>query len=152
MSDKYSIPFGALAMSLALMCAAARAEDAPAAVEKKAPIPSSSKQKDAEKTIRDIYKPEFEKTSPADKLALAKMLSSQADQSKDDLAGRYTLLLLAENLAAQSGSLDDVLAIADKFAAGFEGDASGITKVNLGILASSTRDSATSKLPLLFER
>ena len=151
MSDRNSISFGVIAVSLALIVTAALAEDAPAAHGKKAPIPSSSKQKEAEKIIRDIFTAEFEKTAPADKLALAKTLSSQAGQSRDDPAAYFTLLLLAENLAAQAGSLDDVLAIADKFAAGFEGDAGGITKVNLGVLVSSTRDAATSKLAAAFK-
>ena len=59
-----------------------------AAPVKRAPVPSPSDQRYAEKGIRDLYKDDFAKTSAQDKLELARKLANQADETKDDAVGR----------------------------------------------------------------
>ena len=120
----------------------------PAEPGKRAAIPSPAQQKEAEKTVREVFKAELAKNDAAERLALVQKLFSQADETTDDSAARYTLLVMAANLSAQADSLEGIHAATGKLAEYFDGDFSVVTKTSLGLLISATRDSALSKLAI----
>lgn len=117
----------------------------------KAPVPTIAQLKEAEKTIRDIFKDDFAKTAVSDKAALAVKFERQADESKGDPAGQYELLLLAANLAAQSSDLELFMKICDSIARNFTTDAKDIRKVGLGTLIVVAKDVAVSKAAAAFK-
>lgn len=73
--------------------------------DKKA-APDDAALKEAEKTVRDLYKEEFAKKTPADKRALAKKLLVQGRESSNSAATQYALLTLAVDLGIQTVDLD----------------------------------------------
>lgn len=73
--------------------------------DKKAAIPEDSAQKEAEKTIKSLFKDDYAKKAPADRVALAKTLLQQGTETKDDDAARYVLLRESLDLAARSGDI-----------------------------------------------
>ena len=124
---------------------------APAVASKKLVVPGAAQQKEAEKTVREIFKEEFAKNTPADKTALAQKLCAQADESKDDPAARYQLLVMAANLSAEAADFDAMAADFDKLSADFDGDLSNLQKFALGLAAARTKDAALSKLAAAFK-
>ncbi|HLX60059.1 MAG TPA: hypothetical protein VKX17_02135 [Planctomycetota bacterium] len=113
---------------------------------KKVALPAAAKQKEAEKTIKDLYKDEFAKTAPKDKAALAAKLEKQADESASDPAARYVLLTQAAGLAAQAGELERLTGILDKLAAGFESDFKDFKKAQLSAAMSKITDAKLAKV------
>jgi serine/threonine protein kinase len=130
----------------------AAAPVAPAVVAVKAPAPEASTLKEAEKAIREVYKAEFAKKSPADQLALAQKLLRQAGETADDPKARFVLLREARDLALQAGDLEIALAAIDDMALGFEIDVLSTKNSALTKLASSARSAeAASSLAEAFE-
>jgi len=119
---------------------------APPEPGKKVAMPAAAKQKESEKTIKDLYKEEFAKTTPKDKAALAAKLDKQADESANDPAARYVLLTQAAALAAQAGELERLTAILDKLAAGFESDFKDFKKTQLSAAMSKISDAKLAKV------
>ena len=74
-------------------------------------VPSEADRKQAEKLIRDLFKDEFAKNTPADRALLARKLLKQAPEARADAPSCYALLSLAEDCALQSGNLDLVWTI-----------------------------------------
>ncbi|HLX64277.1 MAG TPA: hypothetical protein VKX17_23595 [Planctomycetota bacterium] len=133
------------AMALALALSAARAEDTA-----KAPIPTPDQQRASERIIRDLFKDEFAKTAPKDKLELARTLSTSADETKDDNSARYVLWLKAMDLAAQAGDLEMLFFLYSKLTANFEGESKDEMKIHLAMLSNNTRDGMLSKVAMAF--
>lgn len=126
-------------VTLALgICGVLHAED-------KAPVPDAAKLKDAEKTIRDLFKEDYAKTKPEDKAVLARKLSQQADETQDDPAAKYVAWREASMLAAQGGDVDTMLAVLDKMAAAFAVDVAPMKRTALTTIASGTRDPELSR-------
>src|SRR4051812_36669102 len=67
------------------------------------PIPAATAQAAAQDMIRKLFKADFDKKSPADRAALAKLLIRQAQDTRDDAAARYVALTEAADLAAGTG-------------------------------------------------
>ncbi len=125
---------------------------AAAAVAFKAPVPEASTLKEAEKTVREVYKTEFAKKGPADQLSLAQKLLRQAAETADDPKARFVLLREARELALQAGDLDTVLAAIEDLAQGFEIEVLSTKNAALTKLASSTRSAeAAAALADAFE-
>ena len=66
-------------------------------------IPDSAAQKTALDLVKDIFKDEYAKTKPEEKMELAVKLIQQADQSRDDKTSRYVMLNEARDLAIDAG-------------------------------------------------
>ena len=113
---------------------------------KKVAVPAAAKLKDAEKTVRDLYKDEFAKSAPKDKAALAAKLEKQADESANDPSARYVLLTQAATLAAQAGELERLSAILDKLSAAFESDFKDFKKAQLSAALSKITDAKLAKV------
>ena len=74
--------------------------------EKRADIPDETSLKDAEKTIKGLFKDDYAKRAPADRVALAKNLLKQGIDTKDSPAARYVLFREAQEIAAKAGDIE----------------------------------------------
>lgn len=113
--------------------------------EKRAPAPDPAALKDAAKTIRDIFKDDYARKAPADRLALARKFIEQAAQSKDDPASRFTLLSEAQDLAAGAGDAGTAMTAIDRLVESFEVDGVSLRAAaltSLAKIAKSPEDSA----------
>src|SRR5579862_4592731 len=78
----------------------------------KAAVPSASDQAEAEKFIKELFKDDYAKRTPADKITLAKKMLGQAIQTKDDPRAQFVLFREARDLCTQAGDvLTGMLAI-----------------------------------------
>jgi hypothetical protein len=86
------------------------------------PEPDPAQQKEAEKFVRDKYKSDYAKKSPADLQGLAHKLLLYGSQVTGDLPVRFVLLREARDLAVKSGDLDIALSATDEMAKSFAVD------------------------------
>ena len=119
------------------------AETAPA--PKKLPIPSAAAQRDAEKSIRDIFKDDYARRTPDDRRLLARKLLDSALGSADGATVRYVMLKEARDLAVEGASVDTVLAAIDGIDAVFEIDALSDKSALLSKMASRVRSLETAE-------
>jgi len=70
-------------------------------VTRRSAVPDAAKQKDAEKIIKDIFKDQFARKTPADRKALARLLLDQAGKSTDDPPAAWVLLRESQDAAVQ---------------------------------------------------
>jgi len=89
------------------------------ALQGQTPVPDASAQKEAEKVIRDVFKEDFAKKTPADRAALAGKMVAQAGGVKDDPPTAYVLYADAQDLYAQSGEIGKSLDTIDEMARTF---------------------------------
>src|SRR5208283_4533076 len=75
------------------------------AVVKKQPVPEEAKQAENEKLIKSIYREDYAKLKPADRVALADKLVQKAKDTVDDMPARYSLLKEASTLAILGGDV-----------------------------------------------
>ena len=94
----------------------------PVDVSKRAAVPDTAKQKEAEKLVRDLFKQEYAKKSPTDRKALARQLLDQAAKSVDDPAGCWVLCREAEDVALQIGDVEAAVRAAERRAEMFDID------------------------------
>jgi WD40 repeat protein len=81
----------------------------------KTPVPEMAKQAEVEKFIKDLYKAEYAKRRPADRLALAALLLDKAREEQDPV-GRFVLLREARDLAVQAADAVTALTAIDELA------------------------------------
>jgi hypothetical protein len=105
------------------------AQDPPAALPAE---PEATQQKEAEKWIRDKYKVDYAKKSPADLQSLAHRLLVHGTEVTGDLPMRFVLLREARDVSIKSGELDIAFAAADALAKSFAVDWGTL---RMGILA-----------------
>ncbi len=103
----------------------------------KVPIPDESKQAEAEKLIKDLYKEDYANRRPAEKLALATKLIHKALDTKDDASARFVLLREGRDLAAQAGDISTSLMAINEMARGYAIDAFDMKMSTLSTAASS---------------
>jgi WD40 repeat protein len=113
---------------------------------KKAPVPDEAKQAEAEKLIKDLFKEEYAKRKPAERLALAAQLLDKAKESEDDPIARFVLLREARDLAAQGGDAAAVLTAIDELARGYAVDAFGMKVTALAVTARNANTPAANKV------
>ena len=116
----------------------------PAPVAKVAP-PSEEKIKEVTATIRDTYKENYAKKSPAERAEFAETLLKLANESKNDPADRYVLCCEARDLAAAAGKWDIVSDAFEQLEAGFKVDLLPQKEAALQLLISNkglTKESA----------
>jgi hypothetical protein len=102
------------ALFLGLLCCAQ---------EKKLQPPDPAAEKKAEREIRDVFRDEYSKKTPGDRVALVRLLLDQGVQTHDDLPARYVLFREARDLASASGDLRSALRAVDEMSKSFEIDA-----------------------------
>jgi hypothetical protein len=82
--------------------APAPAAPPPPAMESRSPLPDAAKVKDAEKSLKEIFKAEYARKAAADRATLAKLLLQSA-ATQPSPAERWVCLTQAQELAAQAG-------------------------------------------------
>jgi hypothetical protein len=122
--------------------------------EKQLPVPMDAALAAAEKTIKDLFKDDYAKTKPADRLALAQKLLEQARETRDDPAARYVLFREAIDLAAQGGDLNLALAAVGDQSRCFVVNSAAvkraaIDKVAAGVSATDAKALVDLLLPIL---
>jgi len=70
-------------------------------VSKRAPIPDAAKQRDAEKLVKELFKEQYSKKTPADRKVLIRLLMDQAAKSQDDPTALWVLYREAQDNAVQ---------------------------------------------------
>lgn len=88
----------------------------------KVKVPDAVAIREATKTIRDIYKDEYAKKLPADKISLARNLIDQSRQNRDNPAVQYASLIEARDLAVSAGDLRAASDAIQILSSGFEVD------------------------------
>jgi|SRR5579862_1068683 len=80
---------------------------APPAVDvtKRSPIPDAARQHEAEKVVKDLFKEQYGKKTPADRRALGLQLLEQAAKSQDDPSAQWVLLREAQDSAVQAAEV-----------------------------------------------
>lgn len=109
------------------------------------PLPDQASQKNAEKLIRDLFKDEYSKKTPADKNALANRLLTQSEQSTNDPPTRYVLLREAQELALQSGDLPLTLKVVRALGQAFQVNAAALGFSALQVYGKSVRTPEDAK-------
>src|SRR5436190_3546399 len=93
-----------------------------AVLTKRLAIPDASKQKDAEKLVRDLFKEQYSKKSPADRKALCRLLLEQSAKNREDSAGLWVLYREAQDAAIQACDAKLITTTVDLTAADFDVD------------------------------
>jgi hypothetical protein len=134
-----------LVFSASLLVLFARTCLAAEETDERNPPPSPSELAKAQKLVQELLGDEIAKTKPAGRAALAAKLLKQADESKDDMAGRYVLLRAARDMAAKAG--DPILAAkaADDLAIEYRLSA-GAAREPLAALATASMSIETAHL------
>jgi len=60
-------------------------------LQARSPVPDPAQQKEAEKVVREVFKDEYAKKTPADRATLAAKRRAEAGSSKGDLATAFVL-------------------------------------------------------------
>jgi hypothetical protein len=108
-------------------------------VTQRAPVPEASKQKEAEKLLKEVFKDQYAKKSPADRKLLARQLLAQADKNKDDPAGLWVLYREALDAAIQTGDTRTALETIDATALFFDVDSTQLRNAALTALGKTAR-------------
>ena len=88
---------------------------------KKAPVPADAAQAEATKLVKEVYGDEWAKARTArDKQVLAKKLLGKAGETQDNPAGKFVLLRLARDIAAQASDGQTAFQAIDAMAETFE--------------------------------
>jgi len=124
--------------------------------QKPKPVPKEAELAAADKVIKDLFKDEYARTKPADKLALAKKLLEQARETRDDPAARYVLFREAIDLATLAGDLNQAFEAAGELAMeyvvnGISVKAAAIDKAAAGVAAGDAKALVDIILPVIDE-
>lgn len=87
--------------------------------ENKLPVPDAAARKAAEKEVKEVFKDEYAKHTPADRAALARKMVDLAAQSNDTPSIRYVLLREARDIYASLGAWTLAAQAIDAMADGF---------------------------------
>lgn len=87
--------------------------------QERLPVPMGPEVAKAEAQLKDLFKAEYLKTKPADRLALAAKLLDLAKESAGDPPVRFVLLREARDNAAKSGSAELAFKAADEMIAAY---------------------------------
>jgi len=112
------------------------ADPAPAA---RRPAPGGAELKQAEDLVKDLFKEQYARKTPAAKVELARKMIDLARQTRDDPAGRFVLYREARDLAASGGDADLANRAIDDMAREYEVHASSMKGVVLAELTLNAR-------------
>ncbi len=101
--------------------------------------PDAAATKEAENLVREVFKDDYAKKSPADKVGLAKKLLKQGLEPGNDAATTYVIFREARDLAAQFGDLTTALLAISELSTRFETDVLEMKANALGSIAKVAR-------------
>jgi len=106
--------------------------------EKRLPVPEAAQIKEAERTVKELFKAEYGKKTAADRAALAKVLL-QAASSQSNPAERWVCLAQAQELAAQAIDWDVAYEAVHQTTLAFEVDGPALKSAHLALAAKAVR-------------
>ena len=110
---------------------------------KKTPVPADAVQAEAMKLVKEVYGDEYSKAKTStEKQELAKKLLGKAKETQDDPAGKFVLLRLARDIAAQTSDGRTAFHAIDEMAETFQVDALEMKSAVLTKLASAAKTPA----------
>ncbi len=110
------------------------------------PVPEAEKQQEVEKQVREVFAKDFAAVKkPADRATLASTLLRHAQETKDDPAATYLLLLLAKNAAAEAGEATLALRAVNELVEAYEVDSTGERIATLTKLAGTAHQAPQVK-------
>ena len=92
-----------LVLTAAVLVFAGRACFAADDTDERRRLPAAADLAKAQKLVKELLGDEIAQTKPAGRAALAARILKQADESRDDAAGRYVLLCQARDVAIKAG-------------------------------------------------
>jgi hypothetical protein len=95
----------------------------PAAIPPVPPVPSAAAVTAAENVVKEVFKTEYTRKSPAELIEFSRVLLSEAQQSRDDPATLYVLLREARDMASGGGDAEVALEAARALGDNFQVDA-----------------------------
>jgi hypothetical protein len=107
--------------------------------------PDANAQKETLKQIKDLFKDEYAKRSPADQAALAQKLLQKGVETNDDLPSKFVLLKEAREVATAAGDADTALKAAGETARAFAVDGPALRLAVVTRMATTTRDAETAR-------
>jgi hypothetical protein len=123
------------------------AANPPIDVGKRAQIPDPAKQREAEKLIKDLFKEQYSKKTPADRKILIRLLLDQAAKSQDDPVALWVLCREIQDLSVQSCDVTSALASIETAARVFDVDA--MSMKNTALLAAGKTAKTPEELGVL---
>jgi hypothetical protein len=108
-------------------------------VTKRAAVPDAAKQKEAEKQVKEVFKNQYARKAPADRVALARTLLAQAAKSGDDPAAAWVLCREAQDVAVQACQVDWIVAAVDETSRVFDIDGLSMKAAALSAAGKSAR-------------
>jgi hypothetical protein len=108
-------------------------------VTKRFPAPDAAKQKDTEKTVRELFKDQYAKKSPADRRALSHALLNNASRSQEDPVAYWVLCREAHDAAVQTCDVRTAFEAVDTMARLFDVDSLALKNLALAAATKSAR-------------
>jgi hypothetical protein len=108
--------------------------------DKPAPEPEASAQKETLKQIRDLFKDEYARKSPADQAALAQKLLQKGVETNDDTSSKFVLLKEARELAMSAGDADTAIRASHEMGRAFAVDGPALRLGVITKMASAARE------------
>jgi hypothetical protein len=93
-----------------------------AEVMKRSPVPDASRQREAEKQVKELFREEYSKKTPADRKKLARLLLEQTGKSYEDPAAVWVLCRESQDLAVQTCDIPTLTGCLDLVARYFDVD------------------------------
>lgn len=109
------------------------------------PEPDANVQKDTLKLVRDLFKDEYARKSPADQQGLARKLLAKGSEAKDDANARYVLLREARDIAAGAGDVETSLKAVDELSRAFAVDGVALKLAALAKAAALAKDADSAR-------
>ena len=109
------------------------------------PLPEAARLREAETSIRELFKADYANRSPSALQALAKKMLAEAEKLQDDPTTRFVLLSESRDLAAQAGDLAGSTAAIAALERAFEVDAPAMKAAALGLAARAARTPELAK-------
>jgi hypothetical protein len=106
------------------------------------PVPTEAELQEARKTVVALFKEDYSKTTPADRLKLSRKLLSQGIQTKDDDVSRYVLLKEATDMAIQAVNADVALRAIEEIGRSFE---AGVLPLKTSAFTTMSKGSRTAE-------
>lgn len=85
-------------------------------LQDRAPEPDAAVQKEKLKVVKDLFKDEYARKSPADQSSLAKQLVSRGIETASDPGAQYVMLREARDVAAAAGDVETAMRASDELA------------------------------------
>jgi hypothetical protein len=113
--------------------------------QERLPEPEPAAAKEAQKVVRDLFKEDYAKKSPADQKALGQRLYGKAMESKGDARSLYALLLESRDVAVGCADLETTIQATNELARSFAIDGPVLKLAALAKIAAAAKDPETAR-------